>query len=144
MIGVKLTQQKLDRSGFLGSQAMLVVLYHVASFSHCWQEAPEREGYRRGPPSGQWGRLFGMRAVVGLRVLGETGESRRRGRVWRSPQGQWRGQPGAGEVENGLVQSLDTKREAGLCGHWQVCGLFQHLVSFGMFGPCFASVSSML
>jgi len=48
VIRLKLTQQKLDKSGFLGSKSTLVVLYHVACLSNCWQEAPERRGLREG------------------------------------------------------------------------------------------------
>ena len=47
-------------------------------------------GCGRGSHSGQWRRLFGTHAVLGLSVLGATGESWWRGHVWRSPQGQWR------------------------------------------------------
>jgi len=45
---------------------------------------------------------------------------------------------GSWRVENSLVQSLDAKREAGLCGHLQIYGLFQHdAVSFWVFSPFF-------
>ena len=45
---------------------------------------------------------------------------------------------GSWRVENSLVQSLDAEREAGRCGHLQVCGLFQpDAVSFWVFDPFF-------
>lgn len=72
--------------------AVLVTLYHIASFSNCWQEAPEMGVLREGARVlASQEVLFGMCEVVGVSVLGESSGSRGRGQVWRSSQGQWRG-----------------------------------------------------
>lgn len=61
-------------------QAVLVMLYHIASFSNCWQEAPETGVLHDGAlvPT-FWELLFGMREVIGFSVLGESSKGDRFG-----------------------------------------------------------------
>lgn len=57
-------------------QAMLVMLYHIASSSHFMQKAPEIGAAGGALVLARWDLLFGMCEVVGLSILGESGGSR--------------------------------------------------------------------
>ena len=141
VIGLKLTQQKLDRSGLLGSQSMQSCCIMLPACLTVGRKLLNGGGCGRGSHSGQWGRLFGMPAVMGLSALGGTGESRWRGHVWRSPQGQWRLE--AGGLRIAWCRAWMPKGRLAFVVTWRFVGFSNLMQShFGYLALFFASVSS--